>query len=109
MMESIRQFLTRVGEVAATPGAFAIWFLYFCFWLIFDRSSFDLHALATMSTWAMTLFIQRATHRDTQAIQAKLDELLRATGDAREELTRIDEQQPEEIEKHRSSQLVMNR
>jgi low affinity Fe/Cu permease len=26
----------------------------------------------------MTLFIQRAEHRDTQAIQAKLDELLRA-------------------------------
>ncbi|MDW6020275.1 hypothetical protein SAZ10_00700 [Mesorhizobium sp. BAC0120] len=27
----------------------------------------------------MTLFIQRAEHRDTQALQAKLDELLRQT------------------------------
>jgi len=65
--------------------------------------------MATMSTWAMTLFIQRATQRDTQAIQAKLDELLRATDDAREELTSIDEKQPEEIEKHRSRQRDMKR
>jgi low affinity Fe/Cu permease len=42
----------------------------------------------------MTLFIQRAEHRDTQAIHPKLDELLRA----RDELTKLDEQQPEEIE-----------
>ena len=50
----------------------------------------------------MTLFIQRAEHRDTQAIQAKLDELLRAHGGARNELTNIDEREPEEIELHRA-------
>jgi low affinity Fe/Cu permease len=31
----------------------------------------------------MTLVIQRAEHRDTQAINAKLDEILHALGDAR--------------------------
>jgi low affinity Fe/Cu permease len=35
----------------------------------------------------MTLIIQRAEHRDTQAIHAKLDELLRAEGGARNELS----------------------
>ena len=35
----------------------------------------------------MTLFIQRAEHRDTQAVHAKLDELLRVEGRARTELT----------------------
>ncbi|WP_246506703.1 low affinity iron permease family protein [Mesorhizobium silamurunense] len=29
----------------------------------------------------MTLLIQRAEHRDTQALQAKLDEFIRATGE----------------------------
>jgi hypothetical protein len=38
---------------------------------IFDPSSFDWHAIATMATWFMTLIIQRAEHRDTQAIHAK--------------------------------------
>jgi low affinity Fe/Cu permease len=49
----------------------------------------------------MTLFIQRAEHCDTQAIHAKLDELLRAEGKARDELTMVDQHEPEEIEAHR--------
>lgn len=50
----------------------------------------------------MTLVIQRAEHRDTQAIHAKLDAMLHVMGDARNELTRVDEQEPEEIEERRS-------
>ena len=46
----------------------------------------------------MTLVIQRAEHRDTQAIHAKLDELLHATVNARNSLTRVDDAEPEEIE-----------
>jgi low affinity Fe/Cu permease len=50
----------------------------------------------------MTLFIKRSEHRDTQAIQAKLDELLRASDDARSGLTHLDQKQPEQIEAHRA-------
>jgi low affinity Fe/Cu permease len=49
----------------------------------------------------MTLFIQRAEHRDTQAIHAKLDELLRAHGDADEHLAKLDREEPEEIKRQR--------
>jgi hypothetical protein len=35
------------------------------------------------------------------AIHAKLDEILHVMGDARNELTRVDEEEPEEIEKRR--------
>jgi low affinity Fe/Cu permease len=49
----------------------------------------------------MTLFIQRAGHRDTQGIHAKLDELLKANRDAENEITRMDEKEPEEIEEFR--------
>jgi hypothetical protein len=43
--------------------------------------------------------IQRAEHRDTQALHAtKLDEILHVMGDARNELTRVVEEEPEEIE-----------
>jgi low affinity Fe/Cu permease len=63
----------------------------------------DWHAFATLATLFMTLFIQRAEHRDTQALQAKLDELLRVHDAARNELTTIDQkEEPEEIEKRRS-------
>ena len=47
---------------------------------------------------------RRAEHRDTQAIHAKLDELLRAEGRARSELTRLDDEEPEVIEQHRSEE-----
>jgi low affinity Fe/Cu permease len=49
----------------------------------------------------MTLFIQRSEHRDTQAIHAKLDELLRSDPKAETELARLDNEEPEQIEEVR--------
>jgi hypothetical protein len=70
-------------------------------WFIFEPSTFDWHAIATLIVWTMTLFIQRADRRDTLAVHAKLDELLKATHDARTELASIDENEPEVIERIR--------
>jgi hypothetical protein len=55
-----------------------------------SRQEPNWHSIATLATWLMTLVIQRAEHRDTQALQAKPDELLRAPECARNELTRIE-------------------
>jgi hypothetical protein len=56
---------------------------------VVEPSSFGWHVVATLATLLMTLFIQRSEHRDTQAIHGKLDELLRANGDARNQLTSL--------------------
>ena len=101
MLEAIRHALTTLGVNTAHPLAFFIVGLYGASWYLFERETFNWHAVATMATWFMTLFIQRAEHRDTQAIQAKLDELLHAHARARNELTHIDEREPEEIARHR--------
>jgi low affinity Fe/Cu permease len=79
--------------------------LYGRAWIIFDRHTFDFHAVATMVVWVMTLFIQRSSRRDTLALHAKLDELIRADGNARSELTRLDEQEPEAIARHRDDEV----
>ena len=76
--------------------------VYAIAWLIFSPETFGWGAIATLATWMMTLFITRTEHRDTQAIHAKIDELLRTHGAARSELARLDEQDVEEIEAHRS-------
>jgi low affinity Fe/Cu permease len=68
---------------------------------VFEPETFDWHAIATIVVWIMTLFIQRAENRDTQSIHAKLDELLHAHSLASNAMTRIDEEQPEDIEQHR--------
>ena len=75
--------------------------LYVAVWIIFDPRSFGWQGAATVATWVMTLFIQRAEHRDTQAIHAKLDELLRTQGNADEGLATVDREEPEEIAKRR--------
>ena len=100
-MQTIRQLLTRLGTLAAHPLAFMILAAYAALWFALDRESLNWHGVAALSTWFMTLLIQRAEHRDTQAIHAKLDELLHADRNARNTLTQIDEQEPEQIEELR--------
>ena len=95
----MKHLLTLIGTWTAHPAAFAILTLYGVVWVAFGH--FDWHGGATLATWFMTLFIQRAEHRDTQAIHAKLDEILRAHGDADSDLRTLDEREPEEIEQHR--------
>jgi low affinity Fe/Cu permease len=102
MFESLQRILTQLGVITAHPLAFIIICIYGLGWYIFDRESFNWHAVATLAVWFMTLVIQRAEHRDTQAIQAKLDELIRAQDNARNELTRIDQEEPEAIERIRA-------
>jgi low affinity Fe/Cu permease len=71
-------------------------------WLVISASTLNFAAVAALCAWAMTLVIQRAQRRDTQAIHAKLDELLRVHGEARNELTSLDDEDAEEVEKKRN-------
>src|SRR3954449_9160647 len=94
-------FLTRLGVYTANPFAFLVLVGYGALWYIFKPETLEWHGVATLATLGMTLVIQRAEHRDTQAIHAKLDEVLHALGDARNEMTKVDEEEPEEIEQRR--------
>jgi hypothetical protein len=86
-MDWLRHHFTQLGTLAANPVAFFIVCTYGVLWFLFERETFNWHAIATLATWMMTLFIQRSEHRDTQAIHAKLDELLRSDPTARTELS----------------------
>lgn len=99
MLNSPFRWLTQLGVYLASPWAFAVLASYAVGWAIYGN--LDLQGFATLATWLMTLFIQRAGHRDTQAIHAKLDELLHVQGEARDALCRLDDKEPEEIEDFR--------
>lgn len=99
----VRSSLTRFGVATSRPAAFLVLLAFAALWLIFDRQSLDWHGIATLATWFMTLMIQRAEHRDTQAIHAKLDELLRADDQADERLAALDDEEPEEVERYRAA------
>jgi low affinity Fe/Cu permease len=101
MAAQLRPTLTRLCVWIAHPAAFVLVLCFVVAWMVFDIKTLEWHAVATVLTLFMTLFIQRAEHRDTQALHAKLDELLRVEGKARNELVQLDTQEPEVIEKHR--------
>jgi low affinity Fe/Cu permease len=96
-----RRWLTNLGVLTSRPWVFVVFLAYVAVWLIVSPGTLNFAAIAALFTWAMTLVIQRAQHRDTQAIHAKLDELLRVHGEARNELTSLDDEDAEEVEKKR--------
>jgi low affinity Fe/Cu permease len=95
----IRRFLTNMGPATATPAAFGVVAGFGVGWAVFEPKTFGWSALAVLAAWCMTLLIQRSQYRDTLALHAKLDELLKAIDTAETRLARIDEKEPEEIEK----------
>jgi low affinity Fe/Cu permease len=95
-----RQLLTLAGVWIARPAAFVVLACYAVVWFIFEPDSLNWHGVAVPATLFMTLLIQRAEHRDTQAIHAKLDELLKADKNARTEMREI-KKDPEVIERLR--------
>jgi len=100
-----RHWTTHAGQAAGHPAAFLVVLVYALLWVAFDRATFDWNAVATLAVFVMTLFIQRANRRDNLALHAKLDELLRVDHAARSELTQLDEQEPEVIERHRDDEV----
>ena len=102
MRQLMRQALTSLGSYLASPVAFLFVGLYVLLWWFFEPEDLDWHAGAVIATWLMTLVIQRAEHRDTQAIHAKLDEIVHAMAGARDDVVNIDDKEPEEIERHRA-------
>ncbi len=98
----LRHWLTFIGVSTSHPLAFLVVGVYAVLWFIFDSTYFGWGSIATIAVWIMTLFIQRVETRDTLAIHAKLDELLRASHRARNELTTLDQKEPEEIARHRA-------
>ncbi|WP_027577093.1 low affinity iron permease family protein [Bradyrhizobium sp. WSM1743] len=100
-LKQVRGWLTNIGVLVARPAAFVVFMVYGALWISFGNG-LEWHSLATLATWGMTLLIQRAENRDTQAIHAKLDELLKVHGEARNSLMTVDEKDAEEVERERA-------
>ena len=59
-ISAIRHSLTRLGELAAHPGAYGIIVIYAVLWFGLDRASLDWHGVATLAVWSMTLLTHGA-------------------------------------------------
>nr|WP_047168553.1 low affinity iron permease family protein [Sphingomonas sp. Y57] len=107
------QFFTRVAARIASavgqPLAFIIAFCAIILWAFSgpmfgfsDTWQLIVNTTTTIVTFLMVFLIQNAQNRDAAAMQAKLDELLRAVADARNRYIGIEHLTEKELEKIRS-------
>jgi low affinity Fe/Cu permease len=107
-----KKFAQLANWVAVTSGhpvvfGFAIftvvaWMVTGPFFSFSDTWQLVMNTWTNVATFLMVFLIQNSQNRDSSAIQAKLDELIR-TGAARNSLVGIERLTPEEIETIRQS------
>ena len=104
----INRFFERIaGRVTAAtgrPGAFMLAVVVIIVWGVTgplfgysDTWQLVINTGTTIVTFLMVFLIQNAQNRDASAIQAKLDELIRAVGDARNEFIGIEHLSGDEL------------
>ena len=101
---------TRTAFLSGQPAAFSIALLLIVLWMISgpifnwsDTWQLVVNTATTIATFLMVFLIQNSQNRDAAAIQAKLDELIRAAQRARNEFVGIEHLTDSEIERIRSA------
>ncbi|HET9427008.1 MAG TPA: low affinity iron permease family protein [Allosphingosinicella sp.] len=96
---------TRIAALAGQPLAFITATLLILAWIITgplfgwsDTWQLVVNTATTIITFLMVFLIQNSQNRDAAAIQAKLDEIIRASADARNEFIGIEHLPDPQIE-----------
>lgn len=104
----LSRFLTWSAKKAGSPTIFVVALSVILLWvicgLIFGFSSFwilVLNTVATINASLMVFIIQNTQNRENKAMHLKLDEIIRATREAEDELMAIESMEEEELEKLR--------
>lgn len=99
---------TRTAFLTGQPAAFALALALIVLWVISgpffawsDTWQLVVNTATTIATFLMVFLIQNSQNRDAAAIQAKLDELIRAAEQARNEFVGIEHLTDSEIERIR--------
>ena len=104
MSKLFTKFANAVSAAAGSPFAFLICAAYVVVWALTgplfgfsDTWQLVINTSTTIITFLMVFLIQNTQNRDNGAIHAKLDELIRATTDAKNEYIGIEHLTDEEL------------
>jgi len=107
-------FARRIARFSGRPRTFALAALIIVVWLVTgpifhysDTWQLVINTGTTIVTFLMVFLIQNTQNRDTEAIQLKLDELIRATQGAHNALLDLEELEEEELDEFRKRYLVL--
>jgi len=100
-----RNFATKSARLLATPQSFLAaigfliaWLLSGFFFNFSDKWEMFVSTSTSIATFVMLFILETSQKRDAEAIQLKLDELLRAVRQARTSMIALEERSVEEIE-----------
>ena len=105
MQESFRIFAQAVSEASGSPWAFVAALAGVIIWLVMgplvgfsDVWLISMGTICSVIPSLMVFLIQNMQNRDAKAMQLKLDELLRATAQARNTLIQLEAMSDTELE-----------
>jgi low affinity Fe/Cu permease len=108
MNEIFHQLAVRVSKLAGSPWMFAGAVTLIALWLLTgpvfhfsDTWQLVINTGTTIITFLMVFLIQNTQSREAEAMQLKLDELLRAITQARTSLVDLEDLSEEELERLR--------
>ena len=108
------RFAKRTATLTGRPAAFLTAAIVIAVWAVTgplfgfsDTWQLVINTGTTIVTFLMVFLIQSTQNRDAEAIQVKLDELIRAVGHARNELMDLEELEEEDLDELRTTYLEM--
>lgn len=110
------RFAKKTSTYTGRPATFIIAVLVIVLWActgpLFDYSDtwqLVINTGTTIITFLMVFLIQNTQNRDTEALQIKLDEVIRAIGTANNALLDLEEMDDDELDRVREEYAVLAR
>ena len=110
------EFARRLAMWTGRPGAFLVAAAAVLLWALSgplfgfsDTWQLVINTSTTIITFLMVFLIQNTQNRDTEAMQIKLDELIRATQGAHNALLSLEHLEDEELERYRRHYAALAR
>ena len=104
------RFAKKISRLSGTPGAFMLAGMVVLVWAVTgpifrfsDTWQLVINTGTTIVTFLMVFLIQNTQYRDAEAVQVKLDELLRTTKGAHNALLDLEELEAADLERIRDS------
>ena len=96
-MNQFRRIADATADAVGSPGVFSTTVVLTAIWLILgpvfrfsDTWQLTMNTIASQVTFLVALLLQNTQNRDTRALQLKLDELLRSSTAARDQLINLE-------------------